>query len=235
MRVLLTCAVVAAFAPAPRLLAPPQRRIAARLSMRAEGRGTRALRALAAPPRGVKRAVNYLRDRAPDARTTRKIAKALVWTTAISPLLTSVHPALAYVGYQQEEFDKMRADSGSMKIVLPATIFGILFTTSRQGSIQKKEIKRIKRAYKKIQEEEAEYMSVNGTAESDADIMASLRNRTSGLADDDADEDEDDLLPAGDDAAPAPPPPPPAPKKRMTMAEKIAAKQKALDEENKKK
>lgn len=232
MRVLLTCAVVAAFAPAPRLLAPPQRRIAARLSIKAESRGTRALRSLAAPPRGVKRAVNYLRDRAPDARTTRKIAKALVWTTAVSPLLASVHPALAYVGYQQEEFDKMRADSGSMKIVLPATIFGILFTTSRQGSIQKKEIKRIKRAYKKIQEEEAEYMSVNGTAESDADIMASLRNRTSGLADDEGEDDDD--VPVDDAAAPAPPPPP-APKKRMTMAEKIAAKQKALDEENKKK
>ena len=191
-----------------------------------ESRGKRALRYLAAPPKGVKRAVNYIRERAPDAQTTKRLAKAVVWSTAVSPLLASVHPALAYVGYQQEEMDKMRADSGSMKIVLPAVVFGVLFTSARQGAIQKKEIKRIKRAYKKVQEEEAEYMQVDGKAESDADIMASLRNRTAALGDDD---EGDDDAPGDDDAAP-PPAPAPAPKKRMTMAEKIAAKQAAMQQ-----
>merc|ERR1719327_930644 len=125
----------------------------------------------------------------------------------------------------------MRADSGSMKIVLPAVVFGVLFTSARQGAIQKKEIKRIKRAYKKVQEEEAEYMDVDGKAESDADIMKSLRNRTEGLADDDADNDDDaeDSAPPADDAAP---PPPPAPKKRMTMAEKIKAKEEEMKKKN---
>ena len=223
MRVLLIAALVAAFAPPQRRLAPPSRvlRMAA-----SESRGKRALRYLAAPPKGVKRAVNYIRERAPDAQTTKRLAKALVWSTAVSPLLASVHPALAYVGYQQEEMDKMRADSGSMKIVLPAVVFGVLFTSARQGAIQKKEIKRIKRAYKKVQEEEAEYMQVDGKAESDADIMASLRNRTAALGDDDVPPDD---APDDDDAAP-PPPPPPAPKKRMTMAEKIAAKQAAMQQ-----
>ena len=114
MRVLLIAALVAAFAPPQRRLAPPSRvlRMAA-----SESRGKRALRYLAAPPKGVKRAVNYIRERAPDAQTTKRLAKAVVWSTAVSPLLASVHPALAYVGYQQEEMDKMRADSGSMKIV----------------------------------------------------------------------------------------------------------------------
>ena len=222
MRVLLIAALVAAFAPPQRRLAPPSRV----LRMATESRGKRALRYLAAPPRGLKKAVTYLKDRAPDAQTTKRLAKTIVWTTAVSPLLASVHPALAYVGYQQEEMDKMRADSGSMKIVLPAVVFGVLFTSARQGAIQKKEIKRIKRAYKKVQEEEAEYMQVDGKAESDADIMASLRNRTAALGDDD---EGDDDAPAGDDDLP-PPPPPPAPKKRMTMAEKIAAKQAAMQQ-----
>ena len=153
MRVLLIAALVAAFAPPQRRLAPPSRVLRMATS---ESRGKRALRYLAAPPKGVKRAVNYIRERAPDAQTTKRLATAVVWTTAVSPLLASVHPALAYVGYQQEEMDKMRADSGSMKIVLPAVVFGVLFTSARQGAIQKKEIKRIKKAYKKVQEEEAE-------------------------------------------------------------------------------
>ena len=221
MRVLLIAALVAAFAPPQRRLAPPSRV----LRMATESRGKRALRYLAAPPKGVKRAVNYIRERAPDAQTTKRLAKAVVWTTAVSPLLAGIHPALAYVGYQQEEMDKMRADSGSMKIVLPAVVFGVLFTSARQGAIQKKEIKRIKKAYKKVQEEEAEYMQVDGKAESDADIMASLRNRTAALGDDDVPPDD---APDGDDLPP--PPPPPAPKKRMTMAEKIAAKQAAMQQ-----
>ena len=221
MRVLLTAALVAAFAPPQRRLAPPSRVLRMATT---ESRGKRALRYLAAPPRGLKKAVTYLKDRAPDAQTTKRLAKAVVWSTAVSPLLASVHPALAYVGYQQEEMDKMRADSGSMKIVLPAVVFGVLFTSARQGAIQKKEIKRIKKAYKKVQEEEAEYMQVDGKAESDADIMASLRNRTAALGDDDVPPDDD----GGDDDLP--PPPPPAPKKRMTMAEKIAAKQAAMQQ-----
>ena len=61
-------------------------------------------------------------------------------------------------------------------------------------------------------------MAVAGKAESDADIMASLRNRTSTLGDDDADDDGAPAAPTA--AAPAEPPAPPKPK-RMTMAEKI--------------
>ena len=76
MRSLLTCALVAAFAPPQRRLAPPSRvlRMAA-----SESRGKRALRYLAAPPKGVKRAVNYIRERAPDAQTTKRLAKAVRW------------------------------------------------------------------------------------------------------------------------------------------------------------
>ncbi len=68
-------------------------------------------------------------------------------------------------------------------------------------------------------------MQVDGKAESDADIMASLRNRTAALGDDDVPPDD-----APDDDDVPPPPPPPAPKKRMTMAEKIAAKQSAMQQ-----
>ncbi|KAH8086031.1 serine-type peptidase [Aureococcus anophagefferens] len=50
----------------------------------------------------------------------------------------------------------------------------------------KKEVKRIKKAHKKVQEEEAEYLKVDGEAESDADIMAQLRNRTTTMAEEEA-------------------------------------------------
>jgi hypothetical protein len=174
----------------------------------------------------VKRAVNYLRERAPDSHTTTRVLKALVWTTAISPLLVSVHPALAYVGYMQEGIGRQ---SSGMNVVLPATAIGILYKVSRQPAKRKKEIKRIKKAYEKVQEEVAEFMAVEGEAESDADIMASLRKKKEELADDDDDDDEDAAPPADDDA---PPPPPPAPKKRMTMAEKIKAKEEEMKKKN---
>ena len=74
MRVLLTAALVAAFAPPQRRLAPPSRV----LRMATESRGKRALRYLAAPPKGLKRAVTYIRDRAPDAQTTKLTLKERV-------------------------------------------------------------------------------------------------------------------------------------------------------------
>ena len=94
-------------------------------------------------------------------------AKAVVSSTAVSPLLASVHPALAYVGYQQEEMDKMRADGGSMKIVLPAVVFGV-FTPARQGVIQKRRSNGSSSL--QVQEEEAEYCG--RTVGRSDDIMA---------------------------------------------------------------
>ncbi|KAH8055867.1 hypothetical protein JL721_10182 [Aureococcus anophagefferens] len=132
-------------------------------------------------------------------------------------------PALAYVGYGREEVDVLRSESGSMGFVIPLSIAGVIVTTMRQGQRSKKEVKRIKKAYKKVQEEEAEYLKVDGEAESDADIMAQLRNRTTTMAEEEA---------AAEAAASAPPepeaPPPPVKPKRMTMAEKIKAREAAL-------
>ena len=117
----------------------------------------------------------------------------------------------------------LRSESGSMGFVIPLSIAGVIVTTMRQGQRSKKEIKRIKKAYKKVQEEEAEYLKVDGEAESDADIMAQLRNRTTTMAEEEA---------AAEAAANAPPepeaPPPPVKPKRMTMAEKIKAREAAL-------
>jgi len=169
------------------------------------------------------------------ARLLRRVARAFVWSAVVVPVAANAHPALAYVGYGREEVDVLRQESGSMGLVIPVSVVGIALTTMRQGARSKKEIKRIKRAYKRIKEEEAEYMDVDGKAESDADIMASLRNRTDAL-------DVDEANAAVEEAkanAPPPPPadaPPPPPKKRMTMAEKIAAKQAQLkaDEDKKK-
>jgi hypothetical protein len=167
-------------------------------------------------------------------RLFRRLARSLVWGAVVLPVAANAHPALAYVGYGREEVDVLRQESGSMGLVIPVSVVGIALTTMRQGARSKKEIKRIKRAYKKVKEEEAEYMDVDGKAESDADIMASLRNRTDTLDVDEANAAVEETK------ANAPPPPPsdapPPPKKRMTMMEKVAAKQAQIKaEEDKKK
>ena len=163
------------------------------------------------PPRGLRRVATFVgRRRSAIRRCAARVAtvlfKSLFWGAVLAPALANAHPALAYVGYGREEVDVLRSESGSMGLVIPVSIMGVIATTMRQGSRSKKEIKRIKKAYKKIKEEEAEYLKVDGEAETDSDIMASLRNRTQTMADDEA---------AAEAAANAPPEPEPeAPRRR---------------------
>ncbi|KAK7239256.1 serine-type peptidase [Aureococcus anophagefferens] len=175
----------------------------------------------AAPGRGRRAAARPLTTFL--GRVVRVALRSLLWGAVVAPVVANAHPALAYVGYGREEVDVLRSESGSMGFVIPLSIAGVIVTTMRQGQRSKKEVKRIKKAYKKVQEEEAEYLKVDGEAESDADIMAQLRNRTTTMAEEEA---------AAEAAANAPPepeaPPPPVKPKRMTMAEKIKAREAAL-------
>ena len=159
-------------------------------------------------------------------RVARVLLKSVFWTAVVAPVAAQAHPALAYVGYGREEVDILRTESGSMGLVIPVSILGVVATTMRQGARSKKEIKRIKKAYKKVKEEEAEFMSVDGKAESDADIMSSLRNRTNAM-------DEAEIQ--AEAAANAPKvvePPKSAKPKRLTMAEKIALRQSQMSQGN---
>ena len=233
---LLLAATASAFAPVRRLPSPalrvagraaPALRLDAAAQRRFEGVLGRVVGA--GPARGPLRrlAAAVARRRGPLTtflgRVVRVALRSLLWGAVVAPVVANAHPALAYVGYGREEVDVLRSESGSMGFVIPLSIAGVIVTTMRQGQRSKKEIKRIKKAYKKVQEEEAEYLKVDGEAESDADIMAQLRNRTTTMAEEEA---------AAEAAANAPPepeaPPPPVKPKRMTMAEKIKAREAAL-------